>query len=453
MTTVKKRAARSPARRSLSLLRRRLTAAYTGIVAVGLAALSLLVLRTDARSWQAAEYDEMGRRAAVVTSLIYYERGRIQLDGLQDDEATTGSPQVTVLLGPAGGAEAPFRPAFASRHQRFPMSAAHLHTVAATAMAQDRTVTREGTDDTGRPVHLLAAPFYEDGTQRVAGAVVVVGDPLRGSAEHRRLAATLALACAAFTLLGAAAGHALSGRSLRPAWQALDQQERLLADAAHELRTPVAVMRGAVDLAEIAPGALAEHLPRLRRASDRMADVIENLLARGRLRAGVDVLRREPVRLDQLVEAVCAELPPEACLLTLDTAATVVAVDPGLARLAVRNLLDNALRHGTSAAGPHAGTAEVAVTVRGAEVVVADRGPGLDPREIPLVLTRFHSPGGGTGIGLSLVDRVAVAHGGSIRIAARPGGGAVFTLRLARDARRGRWRRPGTRAVRPSDGR
>ncbi len=68
---------------------------------------------------------------------------------------------------------------------------------------------------------------------------------------------------------------------MRPAWEALEQQERLLADAAHELRTPVAVMRGSVELAAGAPGGPDAHLPRIRRAAERMSDVVENLLTRG----------------------------------------------------------------------------------------------------------------------------------------------------------------------------
>ncbi|MER8186898.1 HAMP domain-containing sensor histidine kinase [Kitasatospora sp. NPDC094015] len=435
----------SPARRSLGRLRWRLTAAYTAIIVIGLAGLSFLLVRTDARSGRAAEYDEMRRRAAVTASLIYYQDGQLQLDGLQDDEATTGNPQVTVLLRQFGTPQR-YRPVFGSRAGRFTLTPARLGTAADAALAEDDTTTAEGADDTGRPVLLLATPFYEDGTERQAGAVVVTGDPDRGSAERHRLTVTLAAGCAVFTAVGAAAGHALSGRSVRAAWQALDQQERLLADAAHELRTPVAVLRGAVDLVATAPAALPEHLPRLRRASDRTAEVIENLLVRGRLQAGVDEPRREPVRLDQLVEAVCEDLPPGSHRLTAHLEPVVAEVDPALVRLAVRNLLDNAVRHGTA---PGAG-ALVEVRVAGPAVTVLDRGPGLEPAQLAAVFTRFHSPGGGTGIGLSLVRWVAHAHGGTVVAEAREGGGAAFTLRLA-PAPRPRWGRR-RRAARPRPG-
>ncbi|WP_225447158.1 sensor histidine kinase KdpD [Streptacidiphilus sp. PB12-B1b] len=426
---------RSPARASLNRLRLRLTVAYTLLTAVGLAVLSTVAVRTDARSWRDVEFDEMRRRAAVAESLIYYDDGgRIQLDGLYGDAATTGSPQVTVLLQQPMDT---LGEVFASRQPAFPVSVARLSVAARSAMAEDDTVTSTAPDDTGRAVYYLATPFYQDDTQTVAGAVVVVGDPQRGAGSYHELIAALVVGCAALTTLSAATGHVLSGRSMRPAWSALEQQERLLADAAHELRTPVAVMRGAVEVAELEPSSLTEHLPRIRRASERMSDVIENLLARGRLQAGADAPQRGPLRLDQLVEAVCAELPPGGHRLRLDLRESVVSADAGLVRLAVRNLLDNALRHG---AMPGEG-ADVTVMVRGAQVSVADRGPGIAPDDLATIFTRFHSLGGSSGIGLSLVHWVATAHGGNVEVRARAGGGVLFTLRLSRSGARGRGQR------------
>lgn len=301
-------------------------------------------------------------------------------------------------------------------------------------------VRAEARDRAGEPVRLLAVPFYHDATDEVAGAAVAVGDPERGAAEHRSLVLSLVVGTGALTALAALTGHVLSARSMRPAWEALEQQERLLADAAHELRTPVAVMRGSVEVAAGAPGGLEAHLPRIRRAADRMADVVENLLTRGRLEAAVDVVRAEPLRLDQLVEEVCAELPEGGHGLESRWEESVVEADAALVRVAVRNLLDNAVRHGGGPGAPD--RAELLVTVRGPEVWVADRGPGVDPARLPELMERFGSPGGGTGIGLSLVRRIAEAHRGSLTVRARPGGGAEFVLRLA-PARSRRERRRG----------
>ncbi|RST21772.1 sensor histidine kinase [Streptomyces sp. WAC04770] len=466
----------NPARDRLRRLQLRLTAAYTLITLAGVSCLAWLVIRTDDRSREAAEYDEMRRRASVAASLVYYEDDRIRLDGLADDEATAGTPQILVLEGrPGGGAAVVFRGSV----QQFDVPATALARAAGAAMRGEETVREEARDRTGGPVRLLAVPFWHDATDEVAGAAVAVGDPAYGAAEHRSLVLSLVVGCAALTALAALTGHVLSGRSLRPAWQALEQQERLLADAAHELRTPVAVMRGSVELAERGSGGADAYLPGIRRAADRMGHVVENLLTRGRLEAAVEAVRAEPLRLDQLVEEVCAELPESGHRLELRAAESVVEADAALVRVAVRNLLDNAVRHGRTGkepgpalgraerhgvepgepgggpgraeghgAGPgEAGRADLLVTVDGPEVSVADRGPGVEPGRLPELIERFRSPGGGTGIGLSLVHRVALAHRGALTVRARPGGGAVFVLRLApprsrRRAGAGRVNRP-----------
>lgn len=436
---------RAPARDRLRRLQLRLTAAYTLITLAGLSCLAWLVIRTDDRSREAAGYDEMRRRASVAASLVYYEDDRIRLDGLTDDEATAGTPQILVLEERRGG-----RPAVVFRGgvQQFDVPATTLARAARAAMRGEEAVRQEAQDRTGGPVRLLALPFWHDDTDEVAGAAVAVGDPAYGSAEHRSLALSLVVGCAALTTLAALTGHVLSGRSMRPAWQALEQQERLLADAAHELRTPVAVMRGSVELAERGSGGADTYLPGIRRAADRMGHVVENLLTRGRLEAAVEAVRAEPLRLDQLVEEVCAELPKGGHRLELRAAESVVEADAALVRVAVRNLLDNGVRHGRRAGA--IGRAELLVTVDGPEVSVADRGPGVEPGRLPELIERFRSPGGGTGIGLSLVHRVALAHRGALTVRARPGGGAVFVLRLAPTRSR---RRAGTgRANRPAGG-
>ncbi|POG48522.1 two-component sensor histidine kinase [Streptomyces sp. ZL-24] len=430
---------RSPARDRLRRLQLRLTAAYTLITLAGLSCLAWLVIRTDDRSREAAEYDEMRRRASVAASLVYYEDDRIRLDGLADDEATAGTPQILVLEDrPGGGPAVVFRGSV----QQFDVPATALARAARAAMRGEETVRQEAHDRTGGPVRLLAVPFWHDATDEVAGAAVAVGDPAYGAAEHRSLVLSLVVGCAALTALAALTAHVLSGRSMRPAWRALEQQERLLADAAHELRTPVAVMRGSVELAERGSSGADAYLPGIRRAADRMGHVVENLLTRGRLEAAVEAVRAEPLRLDQLVEELCAELPEGGQRLELRAAESVVEADAALVRVAVRNLLDNAVRHGRTGGsldrdgrdGPAAGEpgrADLLVTVDGPEVSVADRGPGVEPGRLPELIERFRSPGGGTGIGLSLVHRVALAHRGALTVHARPAGGAVFVLRLA----------------------
>ncbi|MER5869701.1 ATP-binding protein [Streptomyces sp. NPDC002044] len=437
---------RSPARRRLRRLQFRLTLAYALVTLAGVSALSWMVIRTDERSWRAAEYDEMGRRAAVSTSLIYYTDDGIQLDGLYDDEATRGRPQVTVLRTAPDGT---LQRIFTSPGPAAPVAQARLTALARSAMDRDDTVRQEVSDARGAPAYLLGRPFYHDESQAVEGAVVVVGDPAHRVAEHTRLVTSVLTGAGLLTALAAVTGHLLSGRSLRPAWQALEAQERMLADTAHELRTPVAVMRSSVDVAGLDPRGLDPHLPRIRRATERLTDVVDNVLTRGRLQGAADTLRPVPLRLDQLVEQVCEDLEAGPHTLTASLEPSVATADPALVRIAVRNLLDNALRHGRTP-GDAAGRAQVHVTVRGAVVAVADRGPGVAAADLPDLASRFRSPGGGSGIGLSLVAEIAAAHGGGLTADTRPGGGAVFRLALGpRGTRRARRRRaePGAAPV------
>ncbi|WP_328707436.1 sensor histidine kinase [Streptomyces sp. HF10] len=420
-----RRAARpSPARRRLGRLQWRLTLAYTLITLAGVGALSWLVIRTDGRSWQSAEYEDMHRRAAVAVSLIYYTDAGIQLDGLYDDEATSAGAQVIVLQ--AHGDR--LRRVFTSRGPGVDVAADAVDRIAHRAMTHDDTESTRARTGEGGSVYLLALPYYQDQSQKTAGAVVVAGDPAKGQAQHRRLAVAVLSGSGLLVLLSAVTGYVLSGRSMRPAWEALDAQERLLADAAHELRTPVAVMRGSVDIADADPGGLHSHLPRLRRAADRMTDVVDNILTRGRLQS-TGTFRPVPLRLDQLVEQVCEELPVSRHTVTTSLEASVATADPALVRIAVRNLLANALRHGRTPGDPE-DRAEVDVMVRGTAVTVADRGAGVDPDGLPGLLERFRSDGGGTGIGLSLVREVAATHGGQVTVRRRPGGGSAFVLTL-----------------------
>ncbi|KAB1141735.1 HAMP domain-containing histidine kinase [Streptomyces luteolifulvus] len=453
------RQARAPGpRRRLRRLQLRLTLAYTLVTLAGVSVLSWLVIRTDGRSWRTAEFDEMARHAAVSTSLIYYTDAGIQLDGLRDDESTRGRHLVNILLrrpkdgGPSPGTDGRLTGAtepghgrgglervFASGKRALDVTDDQIAALARSAMDEDVTVRKE-IPAGGRVACAVARPFYHDETHRTTGAVVVIGDPGLRLAEHQRLTYAVLAGSGLLTALAAVTGHLLSGRSLRPAWQALEAQERLLADAAHELRTPVAVMRSTVDIAGTDPRSLPTHLPRIRRATDRLTDVVENVLARGRLQNSAATFMPVPLRLDQIVEDASADLTRDRCTLTLRLDEAVVNADPALVRIAVSNLLDNALRHGRTPGDPGGG-AEIDVSVRGHRVAVADRGPGLAGEELEQLTERFHSPGGGSGIGLSLVREIAAAHGGTLTARTRPGGGSLFLLALgpshARHARTG----------------
>ncbi|MFF0630202.1 sensor histidine kinase [Streptomyces sp. NPDC004296] len=281
--------------------------------------------------------------------------------------------------------------------------------------------------ENGHPLRLLAVPFTGPDGDTTGGAIVTAADTADDQKPHRELTLLLATGCAVLLSLSAVAGHLITGRAIRPALNALQQQEAFLADAAHDLRTPAASLRL---LAETAMGDSTSRtaaLERTVRLATRMGDLIDGLLTRARLTAGVATLAREPLRLDQLVEAVVDETPTDGHQITVDAEPVVVNADPDLLRRAVTNLFTNALTHGHAAGRP--AEIELSVTPDGV-LTIDDAGPGVSPDLAHSLFDRFHSGFGSTGLGLSIASWVAQAHGGTLIATGSPLGGARFTLRL-----------------------
>lgn len=209
----------------------------------------------------------------------------------------------------------------------------------------------------------------------------------------------------------------------------VESQRTLLAGVSHELRTPLARIRVAAELLA-APDAAGPTRTELRSAIERdvaeLDDGIGELLLASRLDAQPALERAEPVDL----LALAAE---EAARCGADAGGESVAVrgDARMLRRLVRNLLENARRHGGDAA------IEVSVARSGsrARLAVDDRGPGVADGERERIFEAFYRPasaqgGGGLGLGLALVRRIARHHGGDARCLARDGGGTRFEVEL-----------------------
>jgi two-component system sensor histidine kinase MprB len=211
----------------------------------------------------------------------------------------------------------------------------------------------------------------------------------------------------------------------------LRAQRQLVADASHELRTPLTSIRTNVEVlahARTMPAAERERLlaavvEQIAEMSTLISELVE--LARGELPAA----EREAIRLDRLVADAVDRARRNGHAVEYRVEAqesTVEGVRPAIER-AVTNLLDNAAKW-----SPEGGAVDVAV--RDGEVVVRDRGPGIDDGDLPHVFDRFYRATAarglpGSGLGLAIVRQVAESHGGSVRAEHAEGGGT--RLRLA----------------------
>ena len=222
--------------------------------------------------------------------------------------------------------------------------------------------------------------------------------------------------------------RALNGLFARLA-TALDQERRFTADAAHELRTPLAAIKtqAQVALAAASDEARRNALDNVLAGCDRAARLVEQLLTLARLEPGQGV-KREACDLRQLAASVLAETAQSAIakgveVQLLDGEAAVLQADPGLLRILMRNLIDNAIRYSPSGS-------EVRVDVGrlegGTQFTVSDQGPGIPAEEKQQVWERFHRVLGtgetGSGLGLSIVKRIAELHGAQTELTEGDGG-------------------------------
>ncbi len=227
--------------------------------------------------------------------------------------------------------------------------------------------------------------------------------------------------------------------------EAFDQQARLTADASHELRTPVSVLRAQAELAlrkSRSPEEYREALETCLRAAERMSGIVEGLLTLARFDAGKADVRRESVLLAPIVTASIDLLRGEAeslgvaVVCHLDEGARTQG-DPRLLAEVVTNLVSNGIRYNRVG-----GRLTVRLTSETDDVTfsVSDTGPGIPEASLPRLFDRFYrvdrarsSQRGGIGLGLAICQWIINAHAGSIEVESETGVGSTFVVRLPKD--------------------
>ena len=218
-----------------------------------------------------------------------------------------------------------------------------------------------------------------------------------------------------------------------------------VANVSHELKTPVASIKGFVetllDGAADDPAANRRFLEIVARQADRLAAIIDDLLALSRIEQseGAGNLPLEPTRLADVIAAVIGDCGPRAAerSIRLETTCTdglVADVNPPLLEQALINLVDNAIKYSDPGGGVWVAAEQEA---EGLVVRVSDEGCGIEAEHLPRLFERFYRVDrarsrrlGGTGLGLAIVKHIVLAHGGSIGVESQPGVGTTFTMRL-----------------------
>jgi heavy metal sensor kinase len=438
-------------------LRVRLSLAFTGVMAVLLAAAGIALSLLVAHNLDSTIDDGLSARAGDAAALVRTGagNGRLARTGEAFAQVLSSDGQV-VETTPGAGDQPLLSPAEAAR-------------------AQSRVVIADRRDRNGAALRVYARPARARGRS----VTVVVGEPLlQRERALDALHALLAIGGPLALLIASGVGYALAAAALRPvermrrraaAVTAAQTGERLpvppaddelgrlgrtlnemlarlevaftrerafVADASHELRTPLAILRMELELALRGHHTRAELEAALRSAAeetDRLSRLAEDLLVIARSDQGRLPVRPEPLDADDVLRRVAGRFETRAKaegrpLAPEPAPGVIVQADPARLEQALANLVDNALRYGGGAVALSARHQNGAV-----ELHVSDEGPGFPPAFLPRAFERFSRAdegrgGGSAGLGLAIASAVAVAHGGTAHAENRDAGADVWIV-------------------------
>jgi signal transduction histidine kinase len=419
--------------RALRRLRLQLTAWYVGTFAVVLAVLGVALFSVIAGQL-ASDLDaslHAAARAVAQAAQIREVEAVSATGGVVDAVEELTIPGRELYLFDSAGR--PLTPPQADEHV-----VAVAREAAASGVANDHF--KQARDSgTRRNLQAHAERFtLKSGKHFVAAAVA---DRVELEDRYAALIGAFAGAAAAALLLVAVGGWFLAGKATAPMGRTLAHMRRFMADAAHELRTPVAVLRSRADVAlqrERDPAAYVAALTAIGAESERMGGIVDDLLMLARADAGERPLARQRLYLDDVVLEAVAGVRVLAERRGVELAVSEfeeapVDADPVLLHQLVVIVLDNAIKF-----TPGGGRVSLRVgTEEGRAVVtVDDTGAGITATELPYIFDRFYrgvdarSHGEGAGLGLSIARWIADAHRATIDVTSVPGTGTRVTIRF-----------------------
>lgn len=409
---------------NLNRVRLRLTLAYVGIFALIVLLLGTVAIVGFLQELTAQQDDLLAQEASNQTSNL--------LDGENREVLAAGSDEFGwIALEPDGKV--------IDSDAAAPSLGLPSSELAQRALREDDTVSAT-VQDSGSGVRVISRPMYEESGEVVG--VIQYARSLRGVHEevNQLILVLLPLTLGALGL-SAIGGAYMAGRAVRPVQEAFERQRSFIADASHELKTPLTLIRADAEVLqrgltnpddrELADDVLAE--------TDRMSAVLSDLLLIARIDAGRLAVRQEPFDLagviSETADRFVARAASEGVWLEAQTPGKLrVRGDHERAAQILSILLDNALRH-----TPREGSVRMEGRAQDgfAEAVVEDTGPGISPEHLPHVFERFYRidtarsrSSGGTGLGLAIARDLARTQNGDLEAESAEGGGAVFRFRL-----------------------
>ncbi|MCP3998329.1 MAG: HAMP domain-containing histidine kinase [bacterium] len=372
-----------------------------------------------------------------------------EIVGLDPARAVTGAPLNTPLLDSLGN-DPPLDVVVETEVDGGPVLA-YVRSVVVSQRRETRVLIGIGRSEPMLGIGFMLRPLvFSLGIGAIVAVMLAAGIATRiGRRLDRVAASSQSLAAGDFSVRVPDKGSddvARLGAAFNEMAKRLEDGKRrerdFLMSVGHDLRTPLTTMRGyaeAIDAGEVDAGDLARVGGVLKRQTDRLSRLVEDLTMLARLEAREFALRPEDVDLAAHVRGLVDGYRGRAAALHINITPTlndvgIVCLDPDRLGQIVENLIENALRY-----TPEGGTIEVQLSKDSGSIVlsVVDTGPGIDSRDLERVFERLYVAqryrpvrAEGSGLGLSIVKELSDAMGGSVTVHSELGKGTTVTLRL-----------------------